>query len=139
MPFNLVLEFIIDIFKDHIVNIRTQMSNGSIKKVKLILDTKFFEMRTCGCVKFAVLTTVLNIDFVYIFHKFDGFFLADVLVKSATEIICYIILTVGKCTCTAETAHNSTGFALNTRLNLVAVNRAFSLCKLVACLKHGNL
>ena len=139
MPFNLVLEFIIDIFKNYIVNIRTQMSNGSIKKVKLILDTKFFEMRTCGCIKFAVLTAVLNIDFVHIFHKFDGFFLTDILVKCAAEIICYIILTVRKCTCTAETAHNSASFALNTKLNLVAVNRAFSLCKFVACLKHGNL
>ena len=44
IPLNLVLKLVIKIFKNNIIYICTKMSDRCVKKIKLILDTDFFEM-----------------------------------------------------------------------------------------------
>ena len=52
---------------------------------------------------------------------------ADILAKSAAEVVGYIILAVRKRARAAETVHNGASFALDATFDLVAVDRAFAL------------
>ena len=120
-------EFFIQIFQHNIVDIRAQMAHRCIQKLQFVLDTDLFKLRT-GCrEKAGSLTAVLHVDIIHIVHQIQRFLTADMLIECAAEIVSDIVFSIGKSTGSAETAHDRTGLAVDTGLDLVTVDRTFSL------------
>ena len=79
------------------------------------------------------------IDLVHILHQVDGRLSADMLIQRSSECIGDIIFSIGKCTCSAESAHDRTSLASDTALHLVPVDRTTALLKWITRFKHCDL
>jgi hypothetical protein len=114
------------------------VTDGGIKQMKVILDAKGLKARACGRVKLCSLSAVSEIDLINVSHKVKCLLFADIFVKRSAKIVGYIIFSVRERTCTAKAVHNGTALALDTALDLVAVDRAFSLFQFISRLEYGN-
>ena len=114
------------------------MADGGVEQVELILDAELFELRAGGGVELRALAAVGHVDLVDIVHQIERLLLADVLIERAAEIVGDIVFSIGKCTGTAETAHDRAALAADAGLDLVAVNGAVALFKAVTGLEHGD-
>ena len=111
---HLLFQFIVQIFQNHIVDIRSQMTDRSIQQFQLVLDTQLFEFGS-GCGEHTgIFTAVGDVDLIHVFHQIQSGLFADMLVKSSAEVVGDIVFSIGKCTGAAETAHDRAGFAADT-------------------------
>ena len=78
-----------------------------------------------------------DVNLVYILHKLRCFLLTNVLVQRPSEIIRNIVLSVGKCSCAAKSAHDRARLTVNTSLHLVAVDRALTPVQRMSRLKDS--
>ena len=121
---HLLFQFVVQIFQNDIVDIRSQMTDGSIQQLQLVLDAQLFEFGS-GCGEHTgILATVGDIDLIHVFHQIQGSLFSDMLVKSSAEVVGDIVFSIGKCTGTAETAHDRAGFAADTGFYFFAVDGA---------------
>ena len=115
------------------------MSDRSIKQMKPVLQTHCLESCAGSGIKLRTLSAVLHIDIIHILHEVYGLDLADVLIQTSAKVICDIVLSIGKCTCTTKSAHDRAAITSHAAIDLCAVYRAFSSLKLMSSLKHCNL
>ena len=131
-----IFHCIVQILKNDIVNICSQVTNRCIQKIQFILQAEFLEFGSrCG-IKLRSLTAIFHVDIVNILHQLDCLALADMFVQSSTEIVGDVIFSIRECTCTAEAAHDGTSLTVDTVLYLLAVDRAFSLFKGVSLFEN---
>mgnify|MGYP003297984439 CR=1 FL=1 len=109
-------------YKRFVVDVCAQMPHGSVQQVQVILDAQGLEAGTSGGIQLAALAAVAHIDLIHIVHQIQSALLADILIQRAAEIVGDIVFAVGKCTCTAETAHNRTAFAVDAGFNFITVD-----------------
>ena len=114
------------------------MPDPRVEKVKLVLQTDFFKVSVGGGIHFRADSAVFHIDNVNVFHKADGFALADMLMQAAAESVGNVIFSVRKSTRAAEAGHNRTGFAVYAAFNLNAVDRAFSFFERMSLIEHRD-
>ena len=69
----------------------------------------------------------------------NGTMFTETDIQTSAKVICNIVLSIGKCTCTAKSAHDRTAITSHAALDLCAVYRTFSSLKLMSSLKHCNL
>ena len=132
----MIFHCIVQILKNDIVDIRSQMTYRCIQKVQLVLQAEFLELGSCCGIKLSSLTTVFHVDIINVFHQLDCLALADMLIQSSAKIIGNIIFSVRKRTCTAETAHNRTSLTVDTVLYLFAIDWALSFLKGITLFKN---
>ena len=128
----------INVFKDDIVDVGSEMTNGSIKKVKVVLDAKLFKLGAGGGIKFGAFAAVSHVYFVNIAHKVKSMFFADIFIKGAAKIVGDVVFSVRKSARTAKTAHNGTGFAVNAAFYFFTVDGAAAFFKGMSRFKNGN-
>ena len=63
----------------------------------------------------------------------------DILEQSSPEVIRNVVFPIRKCSGSPEAAHDRAALTIDTALDLIPVNRTFSLFKRIALFKHGNL
>ena len=136
--FDLFLKKIIKIFKYDIVDIRSEMAYGSIKKMKVVLDAEFFKFCSGGGIKFCAFSAVCHVYFINIAHKVKSVFLSDIFIKGSAEIVGDVVFTVGKSACAAETAHDGAGFAADAAFDFYAVNGAAAFFKGMSRFENSN-
>ena len=136
---DLVLQVVVKIFKNYIVDICSEMTHRSIKKMKVILNAKGLETGACGAVKLTSLAAIAHIYLIHVVHQIKRVLFADVFVQSSAEIVGDVVFTVGECSRTAKAAHNRTALTADTGLDLFSVNRATALVESVSRLEHRNL
>ena len=141
MEFHLILKLGIKIFQYHVIDICTQMANGSIQKLQTILHAKLLKLCSCGGEKSRSLSSVFHIDFIYIPHQRKSFLFSDIFVKCSPKIIGNIVFSVGEGPGSSKAAHNGTAFTGNTAFNLLSVNRTMSLFQAMSRFQnhHGKL
>ena len=132
----MIFHCIVQVLKNDIVDIRSQMTYRCIQKVQFVLQAEFLELGSCCGIKLGSLTAVFHVDIINVFHQPDRLTLADMLVQSSTEIVGDVIFSIGECSCTAETAHDRASLTVDTVLYLLAVDRAFSLLKGISLFKN---
>ena len=137
--FNLIFQFSVKVFQNHIIDVGSQMTDRSIQKIQFVLHAELFESGSgCG-VHTRSLSAVCYVDFIYIFHQLDCLFAPDMFVECTAKIIGNIVFSIRKCTCTAKTAHDCTRFAVYAGFYFFAVDWAAPFFERVAQLKYGNL
>ena len=65
-------------------------------------------------------------------HEGKGLLPADILIECAAEIVCDIVLSVGKSACPAKAAHDGAAFTVDTGRDLFPVDRAVPLLQTVS-------
>ncbi len=103
------------------------------------MHTRFLKGCACCGIKLTALTSVFEVDAVYILHKLNGLRSSDMLIKRTAKIIGYVVLSVGKSAGTAKSTHNRTGFASDTFFDLFPIYGAMAFVELLSGLKHRNL
>ena len=106
MEVDAVLHFLVQVFKDNEVDVSAEMAHGCIQKLELVLHAESLDFRSCSAVELGAFAAMGHVDMVHILHEFGGLLLSDILVKRSAEIICDVVLAVGECACTSETAHD---------------------------------
>ena len=137
--FHLILQIGVEIIQNHVVNIRTQMPDGGIQQVQVILDAQGLETAAGSGVKSGALTAEFQVDRIHVVHQLQSLLFADVFIKCTAKIVGNIILPVRKGTCTAKTAHNRTAAAANAAFDPVPINRTVPLAQCMPCLKYSHL
>jgi hypothetical protein len=130
---------LIQIFQNHIVDIRAQMADGSVQQVQIVLHAQLLELGAGGGVELGALAAETQVDPVHIAHQLQRPLLADVLVKRAAEIVGDIVFAVGKRTGAAKTAHNGAALAADAAFDLLAVDGAAALMERMTGFEHGDL
>ena len=133
MKLHLIFQFGIKLFQNHVVDIRSQMTDGSIQKLQAILHTELLEFGPGRRKETGPFSSMFHIDFINIFHEGKGFFFSDIFIEGTAKIVCDIVFPVGKCPRSAKSAHNRTTLTGNTGLNLLPVNRTVPLFQAVPC------
>ena len=133
-----ILQPVVNVAQHLVVDVRSEMADGSGEQMHVVLQAARAELRVARRVELRLSAAVLHIDLIDILHQVNGFFTSDVLVERAAELICNVVLSVGKCACAAEPAHDGAGLAVDAVFNSVSVNRASALRERPAVLKHGN-
>ena len=77
---DLVLHLRIQIFQHNIIDICTKMTNRGIQQIQFVLQTKLFQVRSCGGVHLCSLSAIFHIDLVHILHQLNRLCLADVFI-----------------------------------------------------------
>jgi len=137
--FHLVLKVGVEVFKNDVVDIRSEMTDGGIQQMQIVLNAQGLEAGAGSGVELCALAAVFQVDLVDVAHQIQGLLFADVLVERAAEIVGNIIFSVRKRTCAAKTAHNGAAFAADTGLDPVAVDGAAALAEGMSGFKHGDL
>ena len=135
---HMVFHCIIQIFKNNIIDICSEMTYGCIQKIQFILQTELLELSSCCRIELCSLSAIFHIDIVYIFHQFNGFVFSDMLVQCSAKIIGDIIFSIGECTCATKAAHNRTSLTVDTVFDFFAVNRTFSFFKRISLFKNSH-
>ena len=138
MEVHLVLQFGIQVFQHHIVDVRAQVADGSVQQVQVILDTDGLELGPGGGVELGALAAVGHVDLVYVVHQIQGTLLADILVEGTAEVIGDVVLAVGEGAGPAEAAHDGAALAADAALDGGAVDGALPLIQRMACLKNAD-
>ena len=124
--------------KNDIVNVRSEVANGSVQQVQTVLHTGFFQARAGGRIELRALAAVAQIDGINIFHEFRGSLFADVLVERAAEIVGDVVLAVGECARAAKAAHDGAALAVDAGFHFLAVNRTLPAVERVSRFKNGD-
>ena len=132
----MIFHRIVQILKNNIVNICSEMAYGRIQKIQFVLQAEFFKFGSCCRIKLCSLSAVFHIDIVYVFHQLNSFALADMFIQCSAKIIGDIIFSIRECTSAAETAHDRTSLTVDTVFNLFAVDRAFSFFERISLFKN---
>ena len=125
--------------QNDIVNIRSQMANGSIQQVQPMLHTGLFQARARRGIELRSRAAVAEVDGINIFHELGRGLFADVLIECAAKVVGDVVLAVGKRACAAEAAHDGAALAMDATLDFLAVNRAFPTIERVSRFKNGDL
>ena len=64
---------------------------------------------------------------------------ADVFIQRTAESVGDVVFSVGKSTCTAETAHNGTALAVNAALDLISIDGTVALLQRMTGFEDGDL
>ena len=128
-----VFQLCIKLFQHNIVNVRAKVANRSIQKLQAVLHTELLEFSPGRRKETGPFSSMFHIDFINIFHEGKGFFFSDIFIEGTAKIVCDIVFPVGKCTCSAKSAHNRTTLTGNTGLDLLPVNRTVPLFQAVPC------
>ena len=136
---HLVLQLGVEVFQHLIVDVGTQMADGGVQQVEIVLQTQPLEAAVGGGVQLCARAAVGHVDVVHIAHQIHGLLLADIFVQGAAEGVGEIILTVGKRARAAEAVHNGAGLTVDAGLHLHAVDGTAALLQRVARLQHGHL
>ena len=134
-----IFQLVVNICQNLVIYIRAQMSDFGVQQSQFILITNLMEFCRRGRIQFCLVPAVLYVDFIDVFHKFERSFLAYMLVKTAAEIVCNVVLSVRKGARSAEAAHYRTNLTSRACFYFFAVDRALSLRKRIARFEHGNL
>ena len=102
MKINAVFHFRVQVFQDDIIDIRSQVTDRSIQELEFVLDALFFEFRPRSGIKLCALSSVFQVNVIHILHQLDRFFLPDIFMERAAEIIRDIVLAVAESTRPAE-------------------------------------
>ena len=129
----------IEILKYYIVDIRSQVADRCIQKMQAVLKTELTDLTVCGGIKPGSLSTMHQIQFIYIFHQFCGCILADMLIQRSAKLIGDIIFSIGESACTAKSFHDRTCFTVDTGFYFLSVNRTFSFFQRMAGFKNRDL
>ena len=136
---HLVFQVGIEVFQHHIVDVRTQMPDGSVQQVQIVLNAQGLETGTGGGIELGTLAAIAHIDVVHIAHQIQGLLLADVFVKGSTKIVGEIIFSVREGTGSAEAAHNAAAFAADTAFDFLSVDGTAAFFQRVSGLKYRHL
>ena len=139
MELDMVLHLRIEVFQDHVVDVRPQVADRRIQELELVLDTDLLEIRARRGVEFCPLTAVRHVDRVHVLHQLQGLLFADILVERPAEVIGDIILPIAEGARSAEAGHNGTALASDAGLHLVPVDGTAALFQLVSSLKDADL
>ena len=124
---DLLLQLGIEVFQHHIVDVRTQMAHRRIEQVQVVLDAELLELRASSGIQLRALAAIAQVDLVDVAHQLQRLCLSNVLVQRAAEVVGDVVLAVGERARAAEAAHDRAAFAADTRLDLLAVDRAMAL------------
>ena len=138
MKLHLIFQFGIQLFQNYVVDIRSQMTDGSIQKLQTILHTELLELGSRRRKKPGPFSSMFHIDFINIFHEREGFFFSDIFIESTAKIVRDIVFPVGKCPRSAKTAHNRTTLTGNTGLDFLPVNRTVPLFQAMPSFQNHN-
>ena len=133
------LQLGIEIFQHQVVDVRAQVTHGSIQQVQVVLNAKGLEPCAGRGVQLSSFTAVTQIDFIHVAHQLQRTLFPDILVQRTTEIVGDIVLAIRECACAAESAHNGTALAAYAGLYFYAVNGAMTAVQRVTRFEHGNL
>ena len=64
---------------------------------------------------------------------------ADVFIQRTAESVGDVVFSIGKSTCTAETAHNGTALAVNAALDLISIDGTVALLQRMTGFEDGDL
>ena len=64
---------------------------------------------------------------------------ADVFIQRTAESVGDVVFSVGKSTCTAETAHNGAALAVNAALDLISIDGTVALLQRMTGFEDGDL
>ena len=135
---DLIPQMLIEVFQHDIVDVGAQMPYRGIQQVEAVLQAELFDVGVGGGIELGALAAVLKVDLIDIVHQLQSLGLADIFIESSAKLIRDVILTVGKCACAAEAVHNRAGLAADARLDLFAVDGAFSFIERVAGLEDSH-
>ena len=107
--------------------------------MQVVLKAELLDLGICCGIKLCALTAVAHVDIVNILHQLYGFFLSDVFKKSTAELVCDIVLSIGKSTGSAETVHYGTGLAAYAAFYLHSVYGTFPFFKGISRFKNRYL
>ena len=134
-----VLEIIIEIFQNHIVDIRAQVPDGGIQQVQVVLNAKGLKPAAGGGIELCSRTAIAKVDLVHIAHQIQSLLFADIFIQRSAKIIGNVIFPVRESACTAKAAHNAAAFAANTGFHLLSIDGTVPLAQRMARLKYSNL
>ena len=138
MELHLFLQMVVKVLEHNIVNVRSEVANGSVQQVQTVLHTGFFQARAGGRIELRALAAVAQIDSINIFHEFRGSLFADVLVERAAEIVGDVVLAIGECARAAKAAHDGAALAVDAGFHFLAVNRTLPAVERVPRFKNGD-
>ena len=138
IQFHALFQLAVEIFQHHVVDVGAQVADGGVQQVEVVLQAQLFHLGVAGGVQLCALAAVFHVDFVHVFHQFQGRRLADVLMEGAAELVGDVILAVGEGAGAAEAVHNGAGGALDAALHLHAVDGAVAAGEGMARLKEGD-
>ena len=75
---NFILQIGIEIFQNNVVNVGSQMTDGGIQKMQVMLNAQRLEAGSGSGVQLAALSAIAHVDLIYIMHQLQGIFFADV-------------------------------------------------------------
>ena len=136
---DLFLQLVVDILQHDIVDVRAEVTHLGVEKVQPVLEAFLFQLGVGRGVQLRPLAAVGKVDAVHIAHQLQRLALADMLEKRAAELVGDVVLAVGERASAAEAAHNAADRALDTVLDGLAVDGAFSLVKGTAELDDRDL
>ena len=125
--------------QDNVVDVRSEVTDGSVQKVQIILEALLLDRGTCSGIESGPLSAKAQIDLIHVLHQLDRRFLSYIFVQCSAEIVGNIIFSVGESSRPSEAAHNGTAFAMDAGFDLVPVDRTFALFQLMSHLKHRYL
>ena len=138
MKLHLFLQIVVKVLEHNIVNVRSEVANGSVQQVQTVLHTRLFQARAGGRIELRALAAVAQIDGINIFHEFRGSLFADVLVERAAEIVGDVVLAVGECARATKAAHDGAALAVDAGFHFLAVNRTLPAVERVPRFKNGD-
>ena len=76
---HLILHLIVEILKNNVIDICSQMTYRCIQKIQFVLKTKLFKFCSgCG-VQFCTFSTIFHIDLIDVLHQLNSLFFTDIL------------------------------------------------------------
>lgn len=72
MELHLFLQIVVKVLEHNIVNVRSEVANGSVQQVQTVLHTRLFQACAGGRIELRALAAVAQIDSINIFHEFRG-------------------------------------------------------------------
>ena len=115
------------------------MAHLRVQQMQAVFQAHALDAGVGGGVEFGALAAVGHVDGIHILHQVDGLLLADMLIERAAKLVGDVVLAVGKRARAAEAAHDAAGLALDTGLDLLAVDGAAALLQRLAQLQHRDL
>ncbi len=116
-----VLQSRVQVFQHNVVQVRSQMPDTGLQQMQVVLKTLPVNHRIVIGVEPGRSPTHPAVDFVHVFHQFDGFLFPYILVQCSPEFIGDVVLPVGKRTGSPEAVHDGTRPAPDAGLDFLTV------------------
>ena len=121
-----------------VIDVRAEMAHLGIKKIEFVLHADLVKLRTRGRKQPRFLSAVRHVDRIYVFHKFQRAFFADMLPKVAAEVVGNVVLAVRKRPGSSEPGHYRAGLAVYAAFYLHSVDGTPALGKRAARLENRS-